>query len=384
MAKIAKNAASIQPFHVMRLLEQARLQEKQGISLVHMEIGEPDFPLARPVANALRDAIQTGDLGYTPACGLPELRRAIADSYSGRVDWRNIIVTPGSSGAIQLALACLLDPGDEVLLPDPGYPCNRNIVNILGGKPVAINVDAATGYQPTADHIRQAWSENTVAVMLASPANPTGAVMGEQALSDIIAVTEELGGALIMDEIYSGLVYGVDAPSAAGRGDHVFVVSSFSKYHGLTGLRTGWLVAPERYAGIAEKLAQNLFLSASTLGQYGALAALSEPALALFEKRRKIMEERLSYLVEALPELGFTLPTKPQGAFYVYADCSALTDNSFGFCDDLLTRAGVVVTPGKDFGDNQPQRHVRFSCTADMEQLREGMRRLEQFLNQSA
>ena len=220
--------------------------------------------------------------------------------------------------------------------------------------------------------------------MLASPANPTGAVMGEQALSDIITVTEELGGALIMDEIYSGLVYDVDALSAAGRGDHVLVVSSFSKYHGLTGLRTGWLVAPQRYVGIAEKLAQNLFLSASTPGQYGALAALSESALALFEKRRKIMEERLKYLIQTLPDLGFTLPTKPQGAFYVYADCSALTDNSFVFCDDLLARAGVVITPGKDFGDNQPQRHVRFSCTADMEQLREGMRRLEQFLNQSA
>ena len=381
MGKIAKAASSIQPFHVMRLLQKARMLEQNGRSLVHMEIGEPDFPLAEPVAAALRNAVATGDLGYTPACGLPTLRQAIAESYGAPVSADNIVITPGSSGAIQLALACVLDPGDEVLLPDPGYPCNRHIVSVLGGRPVALNVNADTAFQPTAQQIRQHWTDKTCAVMLASPANPTGSVLDQQQLSRIIDVVEELGGHLIMDEIYSGLTRKRRPLSAAGRGDHVFTVDSFSKYHGLTGLRVGWLAAPLRYLPVAEKLAQNLFLSASSLGQAGALAALSDEAVAIFEQRRQEIGQRMDYLLQALPALGFIVPMQPQGAFYVYADCSALADDSFAFCDDLLAQAGVVITPGRDFGNNHPERHVRFSCTSDLQQLQQGIQRLETFLS---
>ena len=381
MGKIAKAASSIQPFHVMRLLEKARQLEQTGRTLVHMEIGEPDFPLAEPVAAALHHAVEAGDLSYTPACGLPELRQAIAESYGAPVSADNIVITPGSSGAIQLALACIIDPGDEVLLPDPGYPCNRHIVSVLGGRPVALNVNADTAFQPTAQQIRQQWSDHTAAVMLASPANPTGAVLDQGQLTEIIAVVGELGGNLVMDEIYIGLTRNGQLQSAAGRGEHVLVVNSFSKYHGLTGLRTGWLVAPRKTMPVAEKLAQNLFLSASTLGQAGALSALSDEAIAIFEQRRREIARRMDYLMEALPGLGFVLPVKPRGAFYVYADCSGLTRDSFSFCDEVLEQAGVVITPGRDFGDNQPERHVRFSCTSDIQQLKAGVQRLQAYLS---
>jgi aspartate/methionine/tyrosine aminotransferase len=374
----ADRLKEIEPFHVMDVLARARELEAAGKSIIHMEIGEPDFVTAEGIVQAGIEALQQGHTHYTPAQGLPALRQAIAASYPGlEIDPGRVVVTPGASGALQLIFAALINPGDEVLMADPGYPCNRHFVRLFEGQPVSVPVFAETRYQLTADLIRQHWTSRTVAVLLASPSNPTGAIVSEPELVAIIKMVDELGGVLVMDEIYHGLVYDQPVKSVLGYSSNAFVVNSFSKFYGMTGWRVGWLVAPEPYISSIDKLAQNLFIASPTVGQYAALAAFDNEVQQELRDRRDIFRERRDYLFPALRRLGFGIPVAPQGAFYLYADSSALTENSQQFANELLESGGVAITPGRDFGRNRAEQSVRFSYANTLENLKEGVRRIE-------
>lgn len=385
--RAARRMADIQPFHVMALLARAREFEAQGRSIIHMEIGEPDFPTPQPVIDAGIRALQQGNIHYTPALGLPQLREAIAAFYLKRYGLRlspaRIIVTPGASGALLLALGTLINPGEKVLMSDPGYPCNRHLVRLLESFPIGIGTDAATGYQLTPELIAKHWDDKTAVVMIASPANPTGTLVDPASLRVIVEKVQALGGRLIADEIYHGLVYQGEAATALSVSDEVFVINSFSKYFGMTGWRLGWLVAPETFVRDADKLAQNIFLAASTPAQHAALAAFQPETIAILEQRRVEFQRRRDYLLPALRNLGLDVPINPQGAFYLYADCSRFTQNSETFAWEVLEHAGVAITPGVDFGNYGAKHHVRFAYTTSLENLREGVRRLEAFLHKS-
>ena len=382
--RIADRMEHIRPFYVMRLLARARELEAQGRTIIHMEVGEPDFDTPDPITRAGRQALAEGHTHYTPATGLPELRRAIANYYQGRYGQRvasdRIVVTPGSSGALQLLVSVLLNPGDEVLLPDPGYPCNRHFVHLVGGVPVALPVGPESQFQPTAEAVADAWSERTRAVLLGSPSNPTGTLLTPDELRAIHRVVRERDGILIADEVYQGLVYEGETFTALALADDLFVINSFSKFFGMTGWRLGWLVAPSGYVEPLDRLAQNIFLSASTPAQYAALAAFGEETALILEQRRCEFQRRRDYLLPALEDVGFRFPVMPGGAFYLYADCSGITDDSFRFANELLEQAGVAVTPGLDFGDHLPEHHIRFAYTTDLERLQEGVRRIKEFL----
>lgn len=395
--------AGIAPFHVMELLTRARQLEAEGRSIIHMEVGEPDFPTPQPVIEAAAEFIRSGQVFYTPALGIPELREAIsrfyADRYGASISPERIAVTAGSSGALLLALAVLLNPGDELLLPDPGYPCNRHFVRTLEGVPRALFVSAETDYRPTAEQVAQHWTARSKGLLVASPANPTGTMIAPAAMAELAACVADRGGALLVDEIYHGLTYapkevplgdtpketpsGCDyaaAQTALSLSDEVFVINSFSKYFGMTGWRLGWLVAPPRFVRDIEKLAQNLFISPSAPAQYAALAAFRPETMAILEVRRAEFESRRNYLLPALRRLGFRIAAEPHGAFYLYADCSSIAPDSDGLARDLLEQAGVAITPGLDFGENAPQRHVRFAYTVARDKLEEGMARLTRHL----
>ena len=381
---LAERVAAIAPFHVMELLARSRELEAAGRSIVHMEIGEPDFPTAQPICDAGMRAIATGGLFYTPALGLPALRAAISGYYRDRyrinVPASRIIVTAGASGALLLAAAALIDRGDEVLMADPGYPCNRNFVRMMGGVPRELAVGVESAYQLTPEMVERNWRRETRAVMVASPSNPTGTLMPPDALQAIAAIASERGGALIVDEIYHGLVYDGDCTSVLAFSDEAFVINSFSKYFNMTGWRLGWLVAPAACVRELDKLAQNIFLSASTVAQHAALAAFEPATIAILESRRAEFKARRDFLVPALRELGFRIGTVPQGAFYIYADCSELAADSFAFSRDLLEHAGVAITPGADFGAQAAARHVRFAYTNSVPVLAEGVKRIADFV----
>jgi len=381
---LARRMASIQPFFVMDLLGRARRMEAAGRSIIHMEIGEPDHPTPEPIIRAGLDVLRRGDLHYTPSLGLPALRESIAAFYRERygvtVPARRIVVTPGASGALLLALGALIDPGDRVLLGEPGYPCNRHFVRFVEGEAVGVPVGPEDRYQLTTELVAQHWREGTVAALIASPANPTGTVVTADALAAMVATVEGHGGRLICDEIYHGLVYEGQTTTALACSDEVLVVNSFSKYFHMTGWRLGWLVVPEGYVDAVDRLAQNLFLAAPTPAQYAALAAFAPETLAILDARRDEFRQRRDFLLPALRDLGFVIPVTPEGAFYLYADCSAFTDDSFAFAERLLEKAGVAVTPGRDFGANAPERHLRFAYTTSLANLAEGVRRLGRFL----
>ncbi|MBI3041624.1 MAG: pyridoxal phosphate-dependent aminotransferase [Betaproteobacteria bacterium] len=383
-ARIARRMEDIRPFHVMELLARARELEAQGRSIVHMEIGEPDFPTPEPVLRAGRRALEKGELFYTAATGLPQLREKIAGYYRSRygveVPASRVLVTTGSSGALLLACAALLNPGDEVLLADPGYPANRHFVRVVEGVPRSVPVDAASGYQLAPDHLERQWGPRTAAALVASPSNPTGTIVTTERLSAMAEIARVKGGTLIVDEIYHGLVYEGQCTTALALADDVFAINSFSKYFNMTGWRLGWMVAPDPYVRELDKLMQNLFLSAPTPAQFAALAAFEPETLAILDTRAREFKARRDYLVPELRKLGFDIPVMPQGAFYVYAGCGKLTKDSFAFARDLLERAGVAVTPGVDFGANAPERHVRFAYTSAIERLQEGVARIAEFL----
>ncbi len=384
MNRVAERMGRIAPFYVMDLLAHARQLESQGRSIIHMEIGEPDFDTPAPVVAAGQRALAGGETHYTPALGLPALRQLIADFYRQRygaiVDDRRILVTPGSSGALQLVMSVLINPGESVLMADPGYPCNRHFVELVEGKPVPVPVGPETGYQLTSELVEAAWRPDTKAVLIASPSNPTGTLLDDAEMQRLLQTVRRLGGVLIVDEIYQGLVYGEAGGTALRFGDDLFVINSFSKYFGMTGWRLGWLVAPEAFIDPLDRLAQNIFLSAPTLSQFAALSAFSPETLAILEQRRQAFEKRRDYLLPALRRLGFSIPVTPQGAFYLYAGCEQMTDDSHRFARQLLDQAGVAVTPGLDFGFHRPEAHLRFAYTTDLDKLAEGVERIRRFV----
>ena len=295
-----------------------------------------------------------------------------------------MVVTAGSSGALLLAIATLINPGDQVLMADPGYPANRHFVRLMEGEAVGIPVGPDSHYQLTPELIEQHWGARTAAALVATPSNPTGTLIPQAQINAMAAFAQSRGGALIVDEIYHGLVYEGVTHTAANAGDNVFVINSFSKYFNMTGWRLGWMVVPERYIPEIDKLSQNVYLSAPTPSQLAALAAFTPEALAICEARRAEFRVRRDYLVPALRALGFGIPHMPPGAFYVYADCSRFTHDSHAFALDILERAGVAITPGIDFGVHRASEHVRFAYTRPVERLREGVRRISEYLRATA
>lgn len=383
-SRSAKRGDKIAPFYVMELLKRAKQLEATGRDVVHMEIGEPDFPTPQPIIDAAVKYIFSGAVKYTPAAGLPLLREHIAEFYRQRyavkVDEQRIFITPGASGALLLALSASLNPGDGVLLADPGYPCNVNFARFLDCIPQAVPVDAGTQYQLDADLIRRHWHTGTRGVLIASPANPTGTVIATAALESAIAEVGRLQGYFYSDEIYHGLVYDEPAETALKFSDTVFVINSFSKYFGMTGWRLGWLIVPEAFIEITEKLAQNLFIASSTPAQYAALAAFTPQTISELERRRAILGERRDFLYHSLLSLGFAIDCKPQGAFYIYADAKKFTGDSFQFALDFLESEAVAVTPGKDFGSHRADQMLRFAYTTSIDRMDLALQRLSNHL----
>ena len=380
MYRPARRLAEIEPFHVVELLTRARQLEAEGRDIIHMEVGEPDFPTPAPIVNAAVDAIKHGKTLYTQALGLPELREAISGFYGQRygveVPASRIAVTNGASGALNLAFSCLADPGSEWLLADPGYPCNRHILRVYEGRPQNIPVGPETNFQPTPELLHQHWNARTTGLLVASPANPTGTLLTLPEIEGLAKVCREKQGHFLVDEIYHGLTYETDAPTACAAGDDIWVINSFSKYFQMTGWRLGWMVIPEPYVRDVEKLAQNLVLCPSAPAQYGALAAFAPETIAILEARRTEFRARRDFLAPALESIGFRITARPEGAFYLYCDCSALSNDSFALARGLLEKAGVAATPGLDFGSNAPERHIRFAYTTGVDRLAEAANRL--------
>lgn len=382
---IAARMSDIAPFHVMKILARARQLEAAGRHIVHMEVGEPDFPTPALITRAAVDALKNGHTHYTPATGLPQLKQAIADFYADRyavrLDPARVIVTPGSSGALQLLMSLLVNPGERVLLTDPGYPCNRHFVRLVEGIPVSIPVDASTGYQVNVNLARQYWQEQTRALLLASPSNPAGSTLAPADMAELAAYLDSQNAYLIMDEIYQGINFDQPGVSALQSGaDNLFVVNSFSKYFAMTGWRLGWLVVPDAFVDAAERYAQNVFLAAQTMAQIAALQAFQPAVMQELDQRRLELMQRRDFLLPALQQIGFHSGYQPSGAFYLYMNSSSLTDDSFRFSLDLLEKAGVAITPGIDFGQYRAAQHVRFAFTTGLDQLREGVQRIARFL----
>lgn len=383
MLRQASRNERIAPFHVMALLGRAQALQAAGHDVIHLEVGEPDFPTPALIVEAGQRALSAGLTRYTPATGLPALRQAIADYYQQRfavsLSPERIIVTPGASGALQLALALLVDPGDGVLLSDPGYPCNRHFVELVNGIPQILPL--AGDARVTAGNVRQHWQANTVCTLLASPDNPTGAVLSAAECAAIATAVAELGGSLIVDEIYQGLVYDQPVHTVLSEAPDALVLNSFSKYFGMTGWRLGWMVAPQEHVAALERMAQNFFIAPPTMSQHAALAAFLPETRIELDRRRDVLNARRKLLLAALPELGLRVIGEPQGAFYIYLDVSAITDNSFAFCEQLLEQEFVALTPGADFGSvHGPEKCLRIAYTTDEGRLTEALERLRRFI----
>ncbi|MEK0428381.1 MAG: hypothetical protein RL001_908 [Pseudomonadota bacterium] len=381
---LAHRLDDIEPFHVMEVIKRAADLEKAGRSIIHLSIGEPDFPTAQPVLDAAARALQDGAMRYTHATGLPALRESISKHYKTRfqldVPAERIVVTAGASGALLLACAALIGRDSEVLMPDPSYPCNRHFVAAFEGRATMIPCGPLERFQLTAAMVRAHWSERTAGVLLASPSNPTGTSIPTGELRAIADAARERGGFTLVDEIYQGLSYDATPESALALGEDLIVINSFSKYFNMTGWRLGWLVVPPTMLPAIEKLAQNMFICASSIAQQAALACFTPEATAIFESRKEEFQRRRDYLVPALKQLGFDIPVIPDGAFYIYADCTAFTHDTDAFARELLDQTGVVLVPGLDFGDYASRRYLRVSYATSMENLAEAVERLGKYL----
>jgi aspartate/methionine/tyrosine aminotransferase len=384
MPTLAARTARISPFYVMEIVKAAAQLEAAGRSVIHMSIGEPDFTAPPPVQEAANQAIAKGDTAYTPALGLSSLREAIAAhyerAYGVRIDAGRIAITAGASGALLLAMAALVESGDEVLMPDPSYPCNRHFVSAFDGIARLVPCGPEVHYQLDAAAVRASWTARTRGVMLASPSNPTGTSISTDTLQALLDSTRASGGFSVVDEIYQGLVYDHPPRSALALSSDVLVINSFSKYFSMTGWRLGWLALPETLVPAVERLAQNLFICASTVAQRAALACFDPASLQIYETRRREFKRRRDFLVPELRRLGLKIPVEPDGAFYIYVDVGRFSADSWEFAFELLTETGVCVVPGRDFGTHAPQRYVRISYATAMDRLEEGIARMGRFL----
>ena len=382
--RLASRMANIVPFEVMEISSAARKLERDGHDVIHMEVGEPDFRTPQPIIDAAIAALNSQPMYYSSAIGMLPLREAIANFYQTKynvtVSPDRIIVTAGSSAALLMTMGVLLNRGDEVLMADPGYPCNRHYVHAMDGIPKSIPVGPEFAYQLAASHIEQHWGPRSAAALVATPSNPTGTLVSDAELRAIHKAVKERGGTLIVDEIYQGLTYGIEPSTALSIADDIFVTSSFSKYFQMTGWRLGWAVVPAAYVREFETLAQHLFISPSAPAQYAALAAFDPRTLEIVEARRSEFKARRDFLIPALRELGFGIPVVPQGAFYIYADSTKLGVSSFDLSRKILAQAHVALTPGKDFGTNHPERHIRIAYTNKIPRLAEAIERIRKIV----
>ncbi len=397
MIRTASRLEHIEPFYVMECAKAADVIARSpacdpalgGEPMIYLNIGEPDFTAAPAVLAAGQHCLGAGRTQYTHAAGLPALRRAIAAWYGSRfgvrVEPERIIVTAGASAALQLACLALFEPGDEVLLPDPSYPCNRHFVAAVGARARLLPTTAAQRYQLDAAMVQAHWSPATRGVLLASPSNPTGTSIAPSEMAAIVQAVRARGGVTLVDEIYLGLsyddAYAHSALAIPGAADDVISINSFSKYFGMTGWRLGWLVLPPALVPAVEKLAQNLYICASTPAQHAALACFEPASIDEYESRRAEFRRRRDYIVPALENLGLPVPVAPDGAFYAWFDCSRYSASSWDFCFDLMDRAHVALTPGRDFGPALAERFVRLSFASAMPQLQSAVGRLSRVLS---
>jgi len=397
--KLASRLDHIEPFYVMEFAKAAAELARSpacdaragGRPMIFLNIGEPDFTAPPLVRDASQRAVSQGRTQYTDATGLPALRERISAWYATRfgltINPRRIVVTAGASAALQLACLALVDRDDEVLLPDPSYPCNRHFVAAAEGKPVLLPASADARYQLSAAGVQAAWGPRTRGVLLASPSNPTGTSIDPVEMGRIVDVVRARGGFTLVDEIYLGLSfderYGHSALAhdKSGHGDDVISINSFSKYFSMTGWRLGWLVVPDALVAPIEKLAQNLYICPSTLAQHAALACFEPESIAEYERRRDEFRARRDFLVPALNAIGLTVPVMPDGAFYAWADCSAHSTDSWDFCFEVMKQAHVAITPGRDFGHSGTERFVRLSYANSMAELQEAVARLGRMLS---
>lgn len=396
--RIARRAQRIEPFYVMEVAKavaaMARDVAQTSRPMIFLNIGEPDFTAPPPVQEAAVRAIHDGNTQYTQATGLQELRERISGWYATRfkadVAPGRIIITAGASAALQLACLALIEAGDEILMPDPSYPCNRHFVSAAEGDAVLVPTTPAERFQLSSAKVQAAWTEKTRGVLLASPSNPTGTSIAPDELRRIHEFVHSRGGITLIDEIYLGLSFDERFGHTAlamgdGLGDSIISINSFSKYFNMTGWRLGWLVVPEDLAPVIERIAQNLFICPSTVAQHAALACFEPESLAEYERRRAEFRARRDYFIPELNRLGLTVPVMPDGAFYAYADCTDAAarlgvSGSWDFSFELMKRAHLAVTPGRDFGTMSPERYVRFSTANSMDQLKEALERLEAVL----
>lgn len=369
----------VDPFIVMDVMEAARQVEAAGRHIIHMEVGQPSTPAPARARAALAAALEADALGYTVALGLPELRAGIAALYARwygvDLDPARVVVTIGSSGAFLLAFSALFDAGDRVGLPEPGYPSYRQILKAMSVQPVPIPTEAANRYLPRPGDL----PDDLQGLVIASPGNPSGTMADRATLAGLIEAAQARGAAFISDEIYHGLHYADRAVSALEISDDVFVINSFSKYFSMTGWRVGWMVVPESHIRTVERISQNMFICPPHASQVAALAALD--AVDEAEAMRAVYAENRRLMIEGLPRAGFDRIAPPDGAFYVYADVSALTEDSRAFAAEILAGAGVAVTPGLDFDPARGAQTLRFSYARSTADIREGLARLARFMD---
>ncbi|MFI6703552.1 pyridoxal phosphate-dependent aminotransferase [Streptomyces sp. NPDC050509] len=386
--RISRRAQAVSPFYAMEFGKQAAVLEARGHHVVKLSIGEPDFGAPPAVLTAMREVMDGRPLPYTAALGLPALRQAIARFYGDRhgvdVAPSRVVVTAGASAALVLAAAALVDPGDEVVIGDPSYPCNRQIVESFGARVALVPTTAETRFQLDAASVRASWTESTRGVMVATPSNPTGTSVPSEELAAICRLARERGAWRLVDEIYLDLSdrddWGRPPRSALSYDPDAIVVNSFSKYFGMTGWRLGWCVVPDALVPAMERLAQNYFLCASAPAQYAALACFTPESLAVCEARRVEFAQRRALVLDGLDRIGLPVPVPPDGAFYVYFDVGGTGLTSWEFCERALQEARVALTPGRDFGTHTADTHVRLSYAASADELREGIARLGTFM----
>ena len=392
--KFSSRAERIDPFYVMEVAKaaQAMAREVAGTSepMIFLNIGEPDFTAPPLVQEAAAKAVRDGATQYTNALGLDALRERISGWYQSRfgvdVPARRIVVTAGASAALHLACLALIERGDEILMPDPSYPCNRHFVSAAEGRAVLVPTTAAERYQLSSDKVQAAWTDKTRGVLLASPSNPTGTSIAPAELRRIHEVVQARGGVTMIDEIYLGLSYEEEfGHTALAINENIISINSFSKYFNMTGWRLGWMVVPDAMVPVVERLAQNLFICASTVSQQAALACFEAESIAEYERRRAEFKSRRDYFIPALQSLGLSVPVMPDGAFYAWADCTDAAQRlgvqgSWDFALEVMRRAHVAITPGRDFGSFEPERFVRFSTANSLEQLQESVARLRKLL----
>ena len=369
----------------MELLSRANELAMAGHDVIHLEVGEPDFDTPAPIINSAQYGLSLGVTKYTDARGNLELRQAISNHYANQfnieVGTDRIFVTAGASGGLLLLIGLLVNAGENLLMADPGYPCNRHFLASFGAEGRLVPVSAVDNYQLTPQAVKECWNPKTRGVLLASPANPAGSVMGLEDLQVLYDVVRDRDGVFLVDEIYQGLSYeNVPVCTALSVADDLFVVNSFSKYFGMTGWRLGWVVVSEAFSRDLEKLAQNLFICPSAIAQHAALAAFSTKAIEIMEFQRNGFARRRDFLVPALRELGFDIPLDPAGAFYVYCGLPDSVEDSESFCHHLLETEFVAITPGTDFGFYEADRKVRISYARDIAQLEEAVIRIERAL----